>query len=138
MNLPLTHANDSLPASTRWPTLSPSIPPKLISLLKVLHATVHVKFIVGGITCVLESIIGVKQGDILGPILFVFYMAAVMITFRRMHKYNLCVYRTKEDFTLTGRSHTARGTEFAVSDSLYAGDSAVFFCSRSIVEKMVP
>ena len=56
------------------------VPPKLLSLLKSLHEHVFVKFDVDGIEHVIASIIGVKQGDIFGPILFTFYVAAVMIT----------------------------------------------------------
>ena len=56
------------------------VPPKLVSLLRALHATVHVQFDVDGVMKSLLSIIGVKQGDLLGPELFTFYMCAVMET----------------------------------------------------------
>ena len=53
------------------------------NLLKCLHKRVEVKFSVDGIIHTLLSIIGVKQGDILGPIQFLFFTAAVMITWKK-------------------------------------------------------
>ena len=44
-----------------------------ISLLKALHATVFVKFELDGVTKTLRQVIGVKQGDVLGPDLFFFF-----------------------------------------------------------------
>jgi hypothetical protein len=44
--------------------------PKLVSLLKALHNRVIIKFFVDGVEQTMESIIGVKQGDILGPDIF--------------------------------------------------------------------
>ena len=137
--LDLVKAFDRVPRELLWRLmLKFGVSPKLVSLLKALHASVNVKFTIDEVVCVLKSIIGVKQGDILGPVLFIFFMAGVMISFRLTHKYDLCVYRTKADFTLHGRSHRARGTEFALADSLYADDSAVIFCSRSDVDEQVP
>jgi hypothetical protein len=48
------------------------VPADLVDLLIALHKVVDVHFEVDGVTHVLESIIGVKQGDILGPVLFNF------------------------------------------------------------------
>jgi hypothetical protein len=78
------------------------------------------------------SIIGVKQGGILGPILFVMYMAAVVMisSWRKTHHYNFCVYRTKPDFEL-------HGSQFSMADSMYADDNALVFCSRSDVDEQV-
>lgn len=63
--------------------------PKLVSVLKAMHSNVSVKFDVGGVSKTLNSIIGVKQGDLLGPELFTFFMAAVMETWRATHNYEL-------------------------------------------------
>ena len=44
---------------------------------------------------ILLSIIGVKQGDLIGPKLFTFYIAAIMETWRSQHTYELCLFRTR-------------------------------------------
>jgi len=73
-------------------------------------------------------------------------MAAVLETWRSLHSYDLCIMRSKEDFILTGRNHKTGGknlngkrfTEFAVSDSEYADDTAIPFTSRSDAEIFTP
>jgi hypothetical protein len=53
-------------------------PKLIIRLLNALHEKVLVNFEGEGVKKVIESIIGVKQGDLLGPILFNIYGCAVM------------------------------------------------------------
>ncbi len=79
------------------------VPLKLVSLLKALHKIVKVKFVIDGVEQVIDSIIGVKQGDVLGPNLFIFIMATVLKTWRSSHSYNLCTVRCKSDVQLKGR-----------------------------------
>ena len=82
--LDLVKAFDRVPREMLWMILEKfGVPLKLIRLLKSLHANVQVKFTVNEITKSIECIIGVKQGDILGPLLFLFFLAAVMITWRK-------------------------------------------------------
>jgi hypothetical protein len=75
--------------------LKQGVPSKLISLLKALHKTVKIEFVVDGVETIIESIIGVKQGDILGHDLFIFFMAYVLKTWRSSysHTYKLCTVR---------------------------------------------
>ena len=55
-----------VPRELLWEVLDIfGVPMKLIRLLKALHANAEVKFVVNDITKRIESIIGVKQGDIL-------------------------------------------------------------------------
>ena len=48
-----------------------------------------------GVLATLLAIIGVKQGDLLGPELFDFFIAAVMESWRAEHSYELCTFRTR-------------------------------------------
>ena len=55
-----------------------------------------------------------------------------------------CVYRTKFDDVLTGRRWKTGGNSgrsclvFEITDSIYADDTADFYCSRKDVDKWVP
>jgi hypothetical protein len=101
----LVKAFDRVPRELLWQVMSKQgvPPPKLISLLQALQGKLLVKFQVDSVEQVIDSIIGVKQGDILGPELFTFFMAAVMKTWRSSHDYDLCTFKYKEDLTLFGR-----------------------------------
>ena len=81
------------------------------------------------------SHIGVKQGDVLGPILFNFYIAAIMISWRNSTTIKACIFKSSQDFRLTGRNPNNLGTLFAFRDSAYADDTAVAFTNREDVEK---
>ena len=129
--LDLAKAFDRVRKEFLWNILARfGVPPKLISLLKALYANFKVKFTVDEVTQTLECIIGVIQGDILGPILFTFFIAAVMITWKVDCDIPACAFKTKMDVILTGRSYQANGEEFALLDSEYADDTAVLFYSR--------
>ena len=59
------------------------VPPTVLLVLKALHEEVVVKFDVDGVEQSLPSIIGVKQGDILGPVLFLFLVAGFQMAWRK-------------------------------------------------------
>ena len=61
-----------------------------------------------------------------------------MITWRTAYDGSLCIFRSKPDFILTGRSVRAYGEEFALSDSEYADDTALLFDSRASLEYGAP
>ena len=116
------------------------VSPKLVRLLISMHKTVLVKFDVDGVVKTLGAIIGVKQGDLLGPPLFTFYICAIMESWRSEHSYELAVFRSRPDFKMTGRRSTTGGAadEFAVIDSEYADDTGLPFCSRADAEEQAP
>ena len=60
------------------------VPPRIIFLLKKMHATIGVKFGFDELTRVMLCVAGVKQGDLLGPGLFTFFIAAIMIAKRKI------------------------------------------------------
>jgi hypothetical protein len=159
--LDLVKAFDRVPRELLWSIMERfGFPEKIVSLLRALHAKVLVNFEVEGVRKVIESIIGVKQGDLLGPILFNIYACAVMIAWRKiragMHERGEvapCMFRTKQDFVLGtatafNRRKWSKGgesgnlkegvEEFEVSDSEYADDTAALFCSREDCEKGIP
>ena len=61
-----------------------------------------------------------------------------MITWRKLHDRPLCVFRTKNDFCLTGRRVTSSGIDFEFPDSEYADDTAVLFESRNDLVIYIP
>ena len=139
MFLDLVKAFDRVPREMLWMIMKKfGVPDKLVSLLRCLHSNVNVKFDVQGVIHSIMSIIGVKQGDILGPVLFTFYIAAIMITWRKVFPGPACMFRSKEDFVMTGRSYRAYGEEFPMTDSEYADDTAALFVSRRSLEEGAP
>ena len=137
--LDLVKAFDRVPCNLLWIILERfGFPPKIITILKSLHKNVNVKFTAGTVTRILSSIIGVKQGDILGPMLFTTFIAAIMITWRKIYDRSLCIFRTKKDFILTGRRSTTKGIDFLLIDSEYADNTAVLFDSRESLETFSP
>ena len=137
--LDLVKAFDRVPRELLWQVMRKyGVPTKLVDLLIALHKTVNVKFEVDGVIKIILSIIGVKQGDLLGPGLFTFFIAAIMETWRAEHTYDLCAFCSRDDFTMTGRPPTASGDTFTVDDSEYADDTALPFTSRADVDEQTP
>ena len=61
-----------------------------------------------------------------------------METWRTKHSYEVCAFRTRDDFKMTGRNINATGDDFSVPDSLYADDTGLPFCSRADLEQQTP
>ena len=122
--LDLVKAFDRVPRELLWQNLKFGVPPKLVRLLKALHKDVLVKFEVEGFEHEVKCTIGVKQGDILGPVLFIIYMAGVMTEWRKITgpNYPAVVFLMKPDSKLTGRRPSAKGIPFELNDSEYVDD----------------
>lgn len=105
--------------------LSKLTSPLISDCMYAIEPGVNVKFEVDGVEKIIASIVGVKQGDLLGPDLFIFFMAAILQTWRSEHDYELCVFRSRPDYKLTGRKPTdgSAADEFTFDDSEYADDS---------------
>ena len=95
---------DRVPREMLWKVLAKfSVPNKIISSLKVLHANFLVTFTFDDVTQSPDCLISVKQGDILGPISFTFFIASVIFTWKASCNIPVCMLRSKMDATLTGR-----------------------------------
>ena len=137
--LDLVKAFDRVPRELLWQLLEKfGVPPKLVRLLKALHKDVLVKFEVEGLEHEVNCTIGVKQGDILGPVLFIIFMAGVMSDWRKITDCPAIVFLSKPDNVITGRRPTAKGTPFELNDSEYADDTAVLFDSRQSAVEYCP
>ena len=137
--LDLVKAFDRVPRAMLWEVLLRyGVPSKLVRLLQCLHSGDSVKFTVGETEFSIPCSIGVKQGDVLGPILFILYIAAVMHTWRESDSRPMCIFRTKMDNVFSGRRHNTRGSDFPFPDSEYADDTAVMFVSRESLETGAP
>ena len=91
-----------------------------------------VQISIDGAEAEIESIIGVKQGDVLGPIIFIIYMVDLTNTWKQKEDASPCLFRSKQDSIITGRRHNiVRGVEeFSMTKSAYADDAAFLFPFR--------
>ena len=76
-----------------------------------MHAKVNVEFSVEGVGRTVPSVIGVRQGDLLGPILFNFHVAGALMAWKAERQSAPPALRTKCDFVLDGREWTPWGRE---------------------------
>ena len=116
MFLDLVKAFDRVPRELFWKILTKiGVPTKIVKLLQSLHAQFEITFCVNDVSNL--------------------FMYAAMLTWHKVDNRPLCVFYSKPDFTLSGRSYRARGgTLFSLPDSQYADDVAVWFISRESVE----
>ena len=107
------------------------MPDNLANIIQKLHEDVKVKLKVGSADACFSATIGVKQGDNMAPVLFLFYMQAAIQIMEQEWPVSKPHFKFKMDSKLTGRSHTAYGTTFDFWSCLYADDSALLFESRA-------
>ena len=145
----LVKAFDSANRELIWLILDRyGVPKQMIDVIKKLHTNATYQFKIGKNEHEIKSTGGVKQGDNLGPILFIILMNAVAETLNdewdfekpdfRMHGMN------DADGTLDGRcnpdlmhgqSSKAVGRTFAVFSSYFVDDAAYIFLNRRDLER---
>ena len=134
--LDLVKAFDRVPRELLWQVLKKSgVPDKLISLITKLHSNVSVNFRIAEISRSFNNTIGVKQGDTLGPLLFIFFITAILHTWRKTSSVAPCIFKsTPLLYKLSGRRVSTQGDIFLFRDSAYADDTAAAFKSRANIE----
>ena len=114
------------------------IPEKLIDIIRRLHTGNSTKFKINGVERVFECRVGVKQGDNLAPILFIFVMQALFDSLENDWPVEKPKFCWAPDKNWKGRGKLLNS--FTCSDStahsfnfwksLYADDGAIVFTSR--------
>ena len=100
---------DRVPRELLWQEMRKfGYPPKFMRILQMLHGKVKVHFSMHGVEKMVNSAIGVKQGDLLGPDLFNLHISAAVIIWRK--RYNAagppkCTFRTRKDFVMGSGSN---------------------------------
>ena len=122
-----------------------SAPPRLCSEIKCMYDKIIVKLIIGKVETSIEFKVGVKQGDSMAPVLFIFFM----MVFAKTLKYEWTALRLikaqflcKENSPIsTGQLVIHRpdtfsyGIIFDLFCLLYVDDGAFVFESRTDIEK---
>jgi hypothetical protein len=113
-------------------------PERLVHLISMLHTGLTVRMTVGGVEVELPATVGVKQGDTLAAILFLFVEQAAIETVEPVFEaagIKQLEFLTKEDDVLTGRKLGEDDAEsFRVWALLYADDGGLPFVSRADLE----
>jgi len=119
------------------------VPPHLLKLIGALYREANVSLQIGDSPVPFATTRGVKQGCPMSPVIFDFMIDAWFTTSLAKMTVQPLTFRTDDTVAqfgssgnfsnLRGRSVSgpARGTEFEVSESLYADDAAVMFRSRA-------
>ena len=137
----LVKAFDTVPRSSLFKVLAKyGVPPHLVSVIAALNTNCTVLLDVDGDDIEIQYTIGVKQGDNLAPVLFLFYIQAAIDTLEKKWTFAKPEYSTAEDDIFTGRNSSTRVTtrcrllnamKFYFWCSLYADDAAILFETKA-------
>jgi Reverse transcriptase (RNA-dependent DNA polymerase) len=148
--LDLVKAYDSVNRELLWKILDRyGVPEKMVKVLKKLHNNVQYIMQIGKKTTKVVSTCGVKQGDNLGPILFIYLIQAVSTTLDKKWKFSTPDFRwhgekTDNNGNTTpkynpslgkGTSHLTQGERFLFWKSYYVDDAAFLFLNRKDIEE---
>jgi hypothetical protein len=105
------------------------VPEKIVRVVKALYSNVTMQHSCGAESSTFSYSVGVKQGDSLAPVLFLYFMQAALMTLDTS-SWAAPSFKTKNDAVLHGRSVRTRGEDFKLPFSFYADDSAFIFLNR--------
>jgi hypothetical protein len=137
----LVKAYDTVNRELLWKILARlGVPPQMIRVLQKLYKNVTYHMNVAGMKKSFESTCGVKQGDNLGPILFIFMIQAVSTTLDKKWDFETPDFRWHGMKTNgrhkwnpnlgKGTSTATEGTPFSFWKSYYVDDAAFLFLNR--------
>jgi hypothetical protein len=137
----LVKAYDTVNRELLWQILKKlGIPPQMIKVLQKLYNNVMYHMKIGGKKTIFLSTCGVKQGNNLGPILFIFLMQAVATTLDNKWTFQKPDFRwhgikkvgtPKHNPRLNkGTNYKTKGTPFSFWKSYYVNDAAFIFLNR--------
>ena len=129
----LVKAFDSVPRDGLFKILEKiGVPEHLLIIIKDLQKDFFVKLKVGEDDIEIPSTVGVKQGDNLAPVLFLFAIQACMETLPQVWPCkSKCQFMFNDDNKLMSRKHWDDGNLFEFIMSLYADDAAFAFETRN-------
>ena len=114
------------------------IPDSLISVIEKMYKDSIVSFKIGSESRDIKYGIGVKQGDNMAPVLFIYLMNAFAETLADKWKFDKLEFRwfpetssVKKKGRLTGQSPKTLGTKFDLFYFLYVDDGAMLFDNRN-------
>ena len=134
----LVKAFDSVPRDGLFAVLRKfGVPEDLMTVIQNLHKNCSVLFSIGKEIREIPSTTGVKQGDVLAPILFLFFIQAAVTTMTNAPEWTFercrfnCSHRDQPPDLNNGRRTVKEGDEtFEMIMSLYADDAAFIFTTR--------
>ncbi len=135
----LVKAFDSVNREMLWKILARlGVPPQIIKVIQKLYTDVTYHMNVAGKKKSFESTCGVKQGDNLGPILFIFVIQAVSITLDKKWNFQKPNFRWRPfsiigrpQGSLTGMNYRNKGQSCSQWKSYYVDDAAFLLLNRS-------
>ena len=133
----IVKAFDSVNREMLWKILEKyGIPEKVIATIKKMYTDINIKLSIEDAELIFKSISGVKQGDNLAPVLFLFVVQAAVETMHKKWSSNqiqtpdLKYFPSESDGFLNKRS-TKKGAPLHHNAALYADDSAFIFLSKA-------
>jgi hypothetical protein len=136
----LVKAFDTANRALLWKILEIyGVPTNTIRVIEKLHTNVSYQLNIGDHKTMIPSTVGVKQGDNLGPILFIILMNAVAETLNKKWDFATPDFRrhSNRGKPALGKAQNpkTKGTKFTVTSSYYVDDSAYIFLNRLDLER---